>query len=98
MLHPSIKLQEFVWLGRTFTLKYPLILEPKIDESSQLLTVTDQTIGLLIFAENRTDLIEEIKEQLAFMWDAYVMSQEEELAPDALRLRKKLEQFMSEVQ
>ncbi|MEY2978118.1 MAG: hypothetical protein ACO31I_13385 [Prochlorotrichaceae cyanobacterium] len=92
-----IQLQEFVWLGRSFKLNHPLSLEPETDESSQLLTVTNQTIGLLAFAENRTELIEEIKEQLAFMWDAYVISREEDLAPDALRLRKKLKAFMSEV-
>ena len=99
LIDPSvIELDKFVWSGRSFTFSYPLILEPKIDESSQLITATDPSIGLLTFAENREDLIEEIKEQLAFMWDAYVMSQEEDLAPDALRLREKLKQLMSEVQ
>lgn len=60
--------------------------------------VTDDKpdFGLQAFAQTREQLVQEIAEQLAFMWDAYVNASEDILAPDALRLRQILSQNVSE--
>jgi hypothetical protein len=76
------------WNDREFRFRQPLTLNPSLDE--------DPVLTLLAYAQTREQLLQEISEQIAFMWDAYVRSSEDGLAPDALRLRQKLLETVSE--
>lgn len=86
------------WQGREFQFSQPLILNPSLDEdSSQLYVVEDAALTLLAYAQTREQLLQEIAEQLAFMWDAYAVAPEDELARDAMQLRQQLVGRMEEV-
>jgi hypothetical protein len=74
----------------------PLVLQLALDESKQLFVVEEPDFGLYAFAQTREQLVQEIAEQIAFMWDAYVNVSEDMLASDALRLRQRLLQTVSE--
>ncbi|NJM66241.1 MAG: hypothetical protein HC851_11575 [Acaryochloris sp. RU_4_1] len=91
-----LNIREFTWKERQFVFPSPLVLEPYLDQDSQQLLVIDKPkIGLHVFAETRKQLIQEIAEQFAFMWDAYVDAPEDQLAPDALRLRHQLTEVVN---
>jgi hypothetical protein len=85
-----ITLKTVQWQGRTFQFTYPLLLEPQLDEeSSQLYVVENIDLALISYAQTREQLLQDISEQIAFMWDAYVDTKDV-LAPDALKLRQRL--------
>ncbi|MBF2046193.1 MAG: hypothetical protein IGS54_02140 [Elainella sp. C42_A2020_010] len=85
------------WNDREFRFRQPLTFNPSLDEESQqFYVVEDPVLTLLAYAQTREQLLQEISEQIAFMWDAYVGSSEDELTPDALRLRQKLIETVSE--
>lgn len=65
-------------------------------ESQQLYVVEVPELTLLAYANSREQLLQEIAEQIAFMWDTYVQSSEETLAIDALRLRQRLVEMITE--
>jgi hypothetical protein len=93
-----ISLKTVHWQGREFRFHQPLILQPELDEeSSQLYVVEASELTLLAYAQTREQLLQEIGEQIAFMWDAYVKASEDELAPDALRVRQRLLEDVLEV-
>lgn len=86
-----IAVKSFGWDDRTFRLMQPLVLYPQLDEdSSQLYVVEEPDITLLAYAQTREQLWREIDEQLACMWEEYVQCDPDELAPDAIQLRKRL--------
>jgi hypothetical protein len=86
------------WRGREFRFGSSLTLQPELDEeSSQLYVVEAPDLTLLAYAQTREQLLQEIAEQIAFMWDAYVNVSEAELAPDALKLRQRLLKNVGEV-
>lgn len=70
--------------------KVPLILEPQLDESEQLISVKDPSIGLDVWAWNKEDLILEIHEQILMLWKEYAMANPENLTSDACNLKEKL--------
>ncbi len=71
------------------------ILNPSLDEESQQLYVVEAPdLTLLAYAQTREQLLQEIGEQIAFMWDAYVNASEDVLASDALSLRKRLREIV----
>lgn len=85
------------WQGRDFRFRQPLMLHPSLDEESQQLYVAEAPdLTLLAYAQTREQLLQEIGEQIAFMWDAYVNSSEDDLAADALRLRHHLAEVVWE--
>jgi hypothetical protein len=85
-----ITLKTVHWQGRTFRFTHPILLEPKLDEeSSQLYVVENTDLALIAYAQTREQLLQDISEQIAFMWDAYVETSDV-LAPDALKLKQRL--------
>lgn len=93
-----ISLKIVYWQGREFRFNQPLILQPELDEeSSQLYVVEAPDLTLFAYAQTREQLLQEIGEQIAFMWDTYVKESEDKLAPDALRLRQRLLEDVWEV-
>ena len=84
------------WNDREFHFIQPLLLYPSLDESEQLYVVEAPGLTLVAYAQTREQLLQEIGEQIAFMWDAYVRSPEDGLASDALKLRKTLLETITE--
>lgn len=93
-----IHLKAVQWNDRMFRFRDSLVLHPKLDEeSSQLYVVEDPALTLIAYAQTREQLLQEISEQVAFMWDAYVSADDEALAEDALTLKRRLSEFGKEV-
>ena len=93
-----ISLKVVHWSDREFRFRQPFTLSPSLDEESQqLYVVEDANLTLLAYAQTREQLIQEIGEQIAFIWDAYVIASEDDLASDALRLRQRLSEVIWEV-
>jgi len=94
-----ISLKTVHWQGREFRFSQLLVLQPKLDEeSSQLYLVEASELTLFAYAQTREQLLQEIGEQIAFMWDTYVKESEDKLAPDALRLRHRLLEDVWEIE
>ena len=65
--------------------KFGLELE---EDCKQLLIVDNAELGLNVFARTREQLIDEIGEQVAFLWDAYARCDDEKLTPEAQKLKQ----------
>jgi hypothetical protein len=48
----------------------PLTIVPTLDDSEQLYVISDDELGLHLFAQTREQLAEKLAEQLVFSWDA----------------------------
>ena len=84
---------QFTVDGRVFrpSTVVPPFFTPSLDEDSgQLFTVRDDSLGIDTFAETRTRLVEELREQLAFMWREYAMADEEMLTESARKVKTAL--------
>jgi hypothetical protein len=92
-----VTLEEFTWNQQIFCFLQPLTLKPEWNEAERLFTVEYQDLNLYVFTESQALIIDEIFEQLAFLWDAYVDVEPNKLAPDALQLRERLMDFMVKV-
>jgi hypothetical protein len=94
----AIIIKEFDWNERRFILDKSLNLVPYLDEETQqLMIVEEPELDIYVFAQTREQLVQEISEQLAFMWDTYAMALEESLTADAVKLSSNLKQKLREV-
>jgi DNA-binding transcriptional regulator YiaG len=74
--------------GRVLVLEPPLSLTPTLDaESLPLLEAEVPDLGLQACAATREALVDEIVEQLFFLWDEYALEDPKKLSPAAERLR-----------
>ena len=90
---------EEIYLGeQRLRFRESMNLIPFLDEETQQLFVVEEpVICLYAFAYTREQLIQEIYEQIVFMWNEYVKSTDANLALDALRLRRELLNRLEEV-
>ena len=76
----------------------PLLLTPQMDDDTeQLYVVEEPEIGLHVFSYTREDLIHEINEQIAVLWEEYAVTTDE-LATDARTLQAKLLATLEEIE
>ena len=76
----------------------PLSIDPTLDEaeSGPLYVLSDEGLGIRVFAQTREQLVEELAEQLIFQWDAYARESPDRLTAPAQRLREALRDRMRE--
>lgn len=74
-----------------------MTLTPTLDESQQYLQVEDERLNLFVFAQTREQLVDELGEQLAMLWDEYVDDEPENLSSAALKLREQIQQLIERV-
>ena len=85
------------WKSRRLILHPPLSLDPTMDEESgQLYILSDDELGILVFAQTREQLADELSGQLFFQWDAYARESPNRLTSSARRLRQALRARMRE--
>lgn len=73
------------------------VLEPKLDESKQLICLEDDELGIDIFAYTRDDLDEALTKEMDFLWHEYALAEDSELSPRALDLKHALLNALEEV-
>jgi len=85
--------------GAGFQLKprHPLQLQPVLSDSQQLICIEHSEWGLDVFAPTRSQLFEELKEQLLVLWIEYGREEDSELSPPALQVKRQLQADWEEV-
>lgn len=79
------------WGSRRLVIDPPLSLHPTMDEESgQLYVLSEEGLGIHVFAQTREQLADDLAEQLIFQWDAYARESPDRLTPPARRLREAL--------
>ncbi len=91
-----ILIREILWHNKKLRFKSPFLLSPQMDDTEQLYVVEEPEIGLHVFSYTREDLIHEINEELAMLWEEYAVTKDE-LAKDARTLQAKLLATLEEV-
>lgn len=93
-----IQVSRFTWLEREFLLNPPLVLTPTLDEETrQLYVLTDRSFGIDVFAETRDHLVQELYEQIVFLWDTYADEAAERLSPDAYSVMLELKKLITRI-
>ena len=82
---------------RVLEIAPPLVLQPTMDDSEQLLCVLDEQLGVDAFASTRETLVSEIAEQLDMLWHEYALAEDDALDPVALLRKCALQSRMREV-
>jgi len=86
----TIELNYIDWNGKKLHFKNDLILTPKLDDTKQLYTIDYPKLGLTTFAHTRQELIEDIKSDIAYLWEEYALAADNELTEDARLLKNEL--------
>ena len=69
----------------------PLVLKPSLDdETRQLLLVTNEDLGIYVYAQTREQLADELAAEVFFLWDEYAQESPDKLTDKAKELRTKL--------
>lgn len=67
-----------------------LQIQPHLSDSEQLVCAQHDEWGLDAFAQTRSELFEEVKEQLLMLWLEYAREQDDALSAPALRVKQRL--------
>jgi hypothetical protein len=74
--------------GRVLRFRSKLIVEPVLDEeTSQLLVIEDEALGIHVYAQNREALVGDLTTELFFLWDQYAQEDSENLTAKAQILK-----------
>jgi hypothetical protein len=86
------------WHGRQLAMTPPLEIQPTLDEDSgQLYVLTDEELDIHVFAPTREQAVDELAEQLLFLWDAYARETPERLTAKARQLGQNLRRRIREI-
>lgn len=72
----------------------PLRLEPFLSDDEQLLRLEHADLDIDVFAHTRTDLWNELRGQLAMLWQEYGLEDDDRLSGPALALKSQLNQLV----
>lgn len=86
------------WRGREFRFSRTLSFDLSLDDSQQWYIAENAELQLMVYAPTRDELLQEIAVEIAFKVDFYVKAPDNDLAPDALRLKTRLASIVSEVE
>ncbi|MDI9349346.1 MAG: hypothetical protein QM537_05030 [Candidatus Symbiobacter sp.] len=83
-------LDNFTWKDCQIKAKNPINFKVTIDEEEEFLEIEKPDLGIFVFAETRSQLIEELNEQVLFLWQAYALDEDAKLTLDAQSLKYSL--------
>lgn len=75
----------------------PLLLEPTLDDTKQLLCIDSHELDITVFSPTREGLLAELHEHLAMLWQEYALASDSELDSHALQLKEVLLARLTEV-
>lgn len=84
-------------LNRTLHAKTPIVFEPLLNDSQQLICIEDQRLNIDVFAETREGLLDELSEQIMVMWIEYALADDELLEISAQHLKVELLDSFEEI-
>jgi hypothetical protein len=83
-------LNDSTYAGRTIACDPPLLLNPTLDETEQLLCLEDEALGINVFAQTREGLLAELNQQLDMLWCEFAHAHDDSLDSHALTLKSNL--------
>lgn len=86
----DIRISEFEAAGTAHVLKEPIVVKVGLDETGQVYIGSYDALGLVVYAEHQDELLEEVKADLSWRWTDLVQEDENNLAPDAVAVRRTL--------
>ena len=75
----------------------PLVLQPTLSESKQLMCLREDALALHVFAHSRDELLEELHDQIRMLWVECALEADEALVPSARELKGNLLNLIEEV-
>jgi hypothetical protein len=91
----TITIKEFEFNDKSLTVSPALSFEIKLDEESGIMS-SSSDFGILVCADTRSELEDEIEEALRMLWIEYAQETEDVLAPKAIVLAGELRKRISE--
>lgn len=92
----TITLKDFEFNGKSLTVSPALSFEIELDEESGIMSSSSSKFGILVCAETRSALEDEIEEALRMLWIEYAQEINDRLAPKAIELAEELRAQISE--
>lgn len=83
-----MEVRSFVADGVEHSFERPLAVTVELDGRGQVYLGTVDGLGLCVHAESRDELAREVLDDLAWRWSAIATASEDELAPDAVAVRR----------
>lgn len=90
-----INIKYFEHKGKTFNLSSPMVFEIELDNESGIMS-SSGNFDILVSAETRSSLEDEIEEALIMLWVEYGQEDDGNLSPKAIELAKALRNIISE--
>ncbi|NQS97374.1 MAG: hypothetical protein HQ591_02875 [candidate division Zixibacteria bacterium] len=90
-------LTEFQYEEQTLRFMKTITLEPKLDETQQLMCLEYPLLGIDVFAYTRDELDEELEIEIGVLWRNYAIERDEMLSPKAKELKYNLLDAIHEV-
>lgn len=76
----------------------PLTLTPELTESKQYMTLQHEGLCIDIIAPTREELLEELHQQIAVLWNEYALEDNGNLTPKAIDLKERLKAEIQEAE
>lgn len=76
--------------GRTLYFDPPLTFKPYLDETGELLIISDDALSLHVYARTRAQLTEDLWAEIFFLWDEYAKESPDKLTDQAKELQTQL--------
>jgi hypothetical protein len=92
-----IDLEDIDYGDKKLRFKNRLVLTPKLDETEQLYIISHPVFELEAFAYTRQEITDDIKSDIAYLWDEYAKVADDTLTSDALDLKHRLLEAIEEV-
>lgn len=83
-----VEIKSFVADGVEHSFDHPITVTVELDETGQVYLGVFDELNLCVYAEHQDELRQEILDDLAWRWSAIAMAPEDELAPDAIAVRR----------
>lgn len=83
--------------GQCIQFKSPISFTPVLDDSQQLFILKEEKLGLDICAYTRSEIIEDVKSEILFLWNEYGLAKDSDLTDNALILKRSLHTMLEVV-
>jgi len=90
-------LRDVEFAGLRLRFRKPRVIQPRLDETQQLICLEDDELNLSAHARLRPDLFEEVRACLHLLWTEYAQEADEVLEPMAIELKRRLLDAVEEV-
>ena len=92
-----IFIREIALAGGQLFSKKALVFHPSFDQKNRTFFIIDRTLGIDVFAQTRDELIKELEEIIAVLWNEYARADSDLLTTSAQLLKQSLREAFKEL-